>query len=76
MCDLDKTSEWLTTTHRITPWVTNMGYQNAFLVAASAALICTGGFLFYIRFGKGLRKRSTQRYLKYIKQREADGLAH
>ncbi|KAJ4394731.1 hypothetical protein N0V93_003950 [Gnomoniopsis smithogilvyi] len=60
----------------ITPWVTNMGYQNAFLVAAFAALVVIAGFLVFIKFGKGFRKNSTQRYLKYIKQREEDGLAH
>lgn len=53
-----------------------MGYQNAFLVAAFAALIVIAGFLVFIKFGKGFRKNSTQRYLKYIKQREEDGLAH
>lgn len=61
---------------RITPWVTNMGYQNAFLVAAFAALVVISGFIVFISLGKGLRKNSTQRYLKYIRQREEDGLAH
>lgn len=61
---------------RITPWVTNMGYQNSFLVAAFAALAVIAGFLVYTLFGRGLRKKSTQRYLKYVKQMEEDGLTH
>lgn len=62
--------------YRITPWVTNMGYQNAFLVAAFAALAVIASFLVYIRFGRELRRKSTQRYLKYVKQMEEDGVKH
>lgn len=61
---------------RITPWVTNMGYQNAFIVAAFAALVVIGSFLVFIRFGRELRKKSTQRYLKYVRQMEEDGVKH
>lgn len=62
--------------HRITPWVTNMGYQNAFIVAALAALVVISSFLLFIRFGRELRRKSTQRYLKYVRQLEEDGVKH
>lgn len=62
--------------HRITPWVTNMGYQNAFIVAALAALVVISSFLLFIRFGRELRRKSTQRYLKYVRQMEEDGVKH
>lgn len=56
--------------------MTNMGYQNAFIVAAFAALVVICSFLVYIRFGRELRRKSTQRYLKYVKQMEEDGVKH
>lgn len=53
-----------------------MGYQNAFLVAAFAALAVISSFLVYIKFGRELRRKSAQRYLKYVKQMEEDGVKH
>lgn len=61
---------------RITPWVTNMGYQNAFLVAAFVAMAQISTFLVFIKWGRGLRKASVNRYLKYVKEIEDNGLAH
>ncbi|OQU99867.1 hypothetical protein CLAIMM_05440 [Cladophialophora immunda] len=60
----------------ITPWVTNMGYQNAFLVAAFVALAQTSVFLAFIKWGRQFRKASVNRYFKYVKQIEDDGLSH
>lgn len=53
-----------------------MGYQDAFLVAAMAALVVIASFLVFIRFGRELRRKSTQRYLKYVKQMEDEGVKH
>lgn len=62
--------------NRITPWVTNMGYQNAFIVAAFAALAQISVFLVFIKWGKNLRKASVPRYWKYIHQLQKEGLIH
>ncbi|KAE9994624.1 hypothetical protein EG327_006767 [Venturia inaequalis] len=48
----------------ITPWVTNMGLQNAFILAAFAGLaqVCT--VFPMIKWGRTLRKQSRARYYK------------
>merc|ERR1712000_669100 len=60
----------------ITPWVTNMGYQNAFITAACVAFAQISLFLVFIKWGRRMRKASATRYLKYVKQIEDDGLVH
>lgn len=60
----------------ITPWVTDLGYQNAFLIAAFVALAQISLCFVFIKYGKGLRKASVPRYLKYVQQVKEDGLAH
>ncbi|VUC25730.1 unnamed protein product [Clonostachys rosea] len=60
----------------ITPWVTNMGYRNTFLVAAFAALLQLSVSLVFIKWGRNLRKASVSNYWKYVKQVKADGLIH
>ncbi|KIX02991.1 uncharacterized protein Z518_06541 [Rhinocladiella mackenziei CBS 650.93] len=60
----------------ITPWVTNMGYQNAFLVAAFVCLAQTSVFFAFIKWGRQWRKASVNRYWKYVKQIQDDGLVH
>ncbi|RMZ88366.1 hypothetical protein DV736_g4411, partial [Chaetothyriales sp. CBS 134916] len=60
----------------ITPWVTNMGLQNAFITAAFAGLAQVLTFLIFVKWGKGLRERSTKRYLKYVKELANTGLLH
>ncbi|RSL86545.1 hypothetical protein CEP51_002742 [Fusarium floridanum] len=60
----------------VTPWVTNMGYQNAFLVAAFTALAQLSLFLVFIRWGRHFRKASVSRYWKYVQQVKDDGLLH
>ncbi|KAK7211639.1 hypothetical protein V2G26_018817 [Clonostachys chloroleuca] len=49
----------------ITPWYTNMGLQNCFIMAGFLALGCTSTFLVMIWKGKALRKWSARRYWKY-----------
>ncbi|KAL6365701.1 hypothetical protein LRP88_01702 [Fusarium phalaenopsidis] len=60
----------------VTPWVTNMGYQNAFLVAAFAALAQLSLFIVFIRWGRHFRRASVARYWKYVQQVKDDGLLH
>lgn len=52
--------------YAITPWYTNMGLTNCFVTAAMVSVACTMSFLGMIKYGKSLRRASTQRYLEYI----------
>ncbi|MCJ1389037.1 hypothetical protein MMC18_001891 [Xylographa bjoerkii] len=60
----------------LTPWVTNMGLQNAFIVAAFAAIVQAGSFLVMIWRGKKWRISSVPRYLKYVEVMRAAGMIH
>ena len=60
----------------VTPWVTNLGYQNAFIVAAAAGVVQVLSFLIFVKYGKTFRKASTQRYFKYVKEMAKAGLVH
>ena len=60
----------------ITPWVTNMGFQNAFLVAAFVGMAQVLTFLIFVKYGKTLRRRSAPRYVKYVQEMASDGLVH
>lgn len=60
----------------ITPWVTNMGYENAFLVAAFAGLAQVLTFLAVVRWGKGWRRASRQSYYRFVKESEVLGVTH
>ncbi|KAF4124954.1 (MFS) transporter [Geosmithia morbida] len=60
----------------ITPWVTNMGYQNAFIVCAFASLAQLSLFLVFIKWGKRLREASRPRYLKFLEDVEKEGNSH
>jgi hypothetical protein len=46
----------------ITPWLRNLGYQNCFLSAAFVGLAASSVFLVMIKFGKGLRVKSSDKY--------------
>jgi hypothetical protein len=50
----------------ITPWITNMGYQNCFISAAVVGLVACSSFFVMIKFGKALRGRSAQRYAELV----------
>ncbi|KAK0376111.1 hypothetical protein CLIM01_06531 [Colletotrichum limetticola] len=52
----------------ITPWVENMGYQNAFLVAAFAALAQISSYFAMIKWGRQIRAASVTRYWKYCQK--------
>lgn len=60
----------------ITPWVTDMGLQNAFLVAAFVGMAQVATFLIFVKFGKSMRRTSAPRYVKYVQQMASDGLVH
>ena len=62
--------------HRITPWVTQMGLQNAFIVAAFAGLAQVLTVLFFIRYGRNMRQKSVCRYQRYMQEMTAAGLVH
>ncbi|KAJ9134539.1 MFS general substrate transporter [Coniochaeta hoffmannii] len=52
----------------ITPWYTNMGLQDCFIMAGFLSLGCTATFLLMIWKGKALRARSAERYWRYAKE--------
>ena len=60
--------------YSITPWITNMGLQNAFIVAAFAGLIQVLTVFFFIRYGKKMRQASVDKYLHYRAEMVAAGL--
>lgn len=60
----------------VTPWVTNMGLQGAFLVAAFAGMVQYATVLIMIKYGKKLREHSKPRYDRYLKEMTEEGLAH
>ncbi|KAF2725314.1 MFS general substrate transporter [Polychaeton citri CBS 116435] len=60
----------------LTPWVENMGLQNAFITAAFAGLAQCLSFLFFVKFGKNMRRSSIKRYGKYVDQMSSGGMVH
>ncbi|KAI3560790.1 major facilitator superfamily domain-containing protein [Fusarium oxysporum f. sp. albedinis] len=56
----------------ITPWVTNMGYQNCFISAALIGLVTCSAFFVMIKFGKALRCRSARRITPCIPKRDVE----
>lgn len=54
----------------ITPWVTNMGYQNAFIVAAFAGLAQVLTFLAVVKWGKTWRNNTQGKILLRIRKRK------
>lgn len=52
----------------ITPWYTNMGLQNCFIMAGFLSLACTLTFLLMIWKGKAMRKHSAERYWIYARE--------
>ncbi|CAH0003403.1 unnamed protein product [Clonostachys byssicola] len=50
----------------ITPWITNLGYQNCFISAAFIGMFASSAFLVMIRYGKSLRVKSASKYWKLV----------
>lgn len=60
----------------ITPWVTDMGLRNAYILAACLAFVHVASFGIMVRYGKSSRARSTESYLTYCRQLQDAGLMH
>ncbi|MCJ1267223.1 hypothetical protein MMC22_007108 [Lobaria immixta] len=60
----------------ITPWVTQMGLQNAFIVAAFASLAQVLTVFFFLRYGHRMRQASASKYRHYTEEMMAAGLVH
>jgi hypothetical protein len=60
----------------ITPWVTDMGYQNAFILAAFAGLAQVLTFLAVVKWGKSWRDGTKKRYYRFVKESEGLGVGH
>ena len=58
----------------ITPWVTNMGLQNAFIVAALVGMAQVFTAFAIIRYGPSLRRKSGGRYQHYVEEMKAAGM--
>lgn len=54
----------------------NLGYQNAFISAAFIGMACASTFLIMIKFGKGFRIRSRERYWKIVQENRQRGMIH
>ncbi|KAL7915349.1 major facilitator superfamily protein [Trichoderma velutinum] len=52
----------------ITPWYSNMGLQNCFIMAGFLSLGCLSTFLFMIWKGKSLRRQCAKRYWSYAEK--------
>ncbi|CAI6091727.1 unnamed protein product [Clonostachys chloroleuca] len=51
----------------ITPWLTNLGYQNCFISAAFIGMVASSAFLIMIKYGKMFRISSAQVYAELVK---------
>ncbi|KAL1873120.1 hypothetical protein VTK73DRAFT_1081 [Phialemonium thermophilum] len=60
----------------ITPWVTNMGLRNAYILAACLVFVQVLSFFIMIKFGKSCRGKTVKLYLKACEQLQAAGLMH
>ncbi|KAI9150869.1 MFS-type transporter [Paramyrothecium foliicola] len=54
----------------VTPWVTNMGFQNAFILGAFAGLAHNMTIFPIIRWGRFLRDQSAAKYWRFVKDGE------
>ncbi|CAH0036979.1 unnamed protein product [Clonostachys rhizophaga] len=50
----------------ITPWITNLGYQNCFISAAFIGMAASSVFLVMIKYGKLFRVKSASKYWKLV----------
>lgn len=60
----------------LTPWVNDLGLQNAFILAAFVGMAQVTTFLFFTKYGKNMRRASAGRYAKYVAQMADSGLVH
>ena len=57
----------------VTPWVTNLGLQTAYIIAAFAGMGAILTVFPMIKYGPSLRARSRARYFKLVKEAMAEG---
>lgn len=50
----------------ITPWLESQGLTRTFVAVAILSLVCTLTFLFFVVWGKSLRKFSAKKYWEYV----------
>lgn len=62
--------------HSITPWITNMGLQNAFIVAGFAGMAQILTVFLFIQYGQSLRQASSGKYHRYKEEMVAAGLVY
>ncbi|UPK92228.1 hypothetical protein LCI18_003163 [Fusarium solani-melongenae] len=55
----------------ITPWLTDLGYQNCFISAAFVGMTASLVFLVMIKYGKSLRIKSAAKYEELVKRDQA-----
>lgn len=60
----------------ITPWLDTLGYQNCFISVAFVGLAVCSVFLVMIKFGKGFREASREKYWAEVRTRIQKGLVH
>jgi hypothetical protein len=58
----------------VTPWVTGLGLQDAFIVAAAASTIPCATLFLIMKFGKALRAKSSRRYEREAQAVQRAGL--
>ncbi|KAL4902562.1 hypothetical protein BDW74DRAFT_169459 [Aspergillus multicolor] len=58
----------------ITPWVEGLGYQDCFVSAAFVGLACSAVFLVMVKWGKGFRVRSRERYWRIVQENWERGM--
>lgn len=61
---------------RITPWVSNLGYQNCFISAAFIGMACAAVFLVMIKWGKTFRSNSREKYWDIVIENWEKGMGH
>ena len=60
----------------ITPWLTDLGYQNCFISAAFVGLTASAVFLIMIWKGKYFRERYRVKYWQLVKSHVDMGMVH
>ncbi|KAM0550259.1 hypothetical protein ACHAPJ_008928 [Fusarium lateritium] len=55
----------------ITPWQTDLGYQDCFLSAAFVGMAASSVFLFMVMYGKSLRAKSAEKYYQLVRDAKA-----
>ncbi|KAF4466160.1 serine threonine kinase 16 [Fusarium albosuccineum] len=60
----------------ITPWLTDLGYQNCFVSAAFVGMAASSVFFFMIIYGKSFRVRSARKYEELVNKDRAEWERH